>query len=213
MAQERIESIAVIPTGTGEDEVWFGAHRRINSVNQRYLEQMQTRVYGDLEDAFFVDSAVEYDSDATTTITGLDHLEGEAVIGVADGLEISGTVSSGSITLATAASHVIVGLANTYKLKPMRLDVTTKAGTTKGSIKKFAEMAVSFLKSLDVEYGIDTSNLYDVEFSSPLAENTGDVVLNIDGGFSTQDPILITGSGPFPCVVRAIIPRVDLYGR
>jgi hypothetical protein len=203
------ESIAVLQKASGEDEVWLSIVRPINSTNHRYIERMKPRVY---TDAWFVDCGFEYDGVETDTITGLDHLEGEDIIGTADGVEFLKTVSGGSITLDTAASHVIAGLSNVYKLKPMRFDISVD-GTTKGTLKRFAELVVSFLKSQDVQYGIDMDNLFDVPFDDADAENTGDVVLNIDGGFSVEDPIIITGSGPFPCIVRALIPRLEESGR
>lgn len=94
----------------------------------------------------------------------------------------------------------------------MRLDVTTQGGTTHGSIKKTAEIVVSFYNSLDVNYGSSMSDLHAVT-GLGTALYTGDVVLPFDGGFTLDDDIYISGDGPFPCVVRAIIPRVDKTGR
>jgi len=42
---------------------------------------------------------------------------------------------------------------------------------------------------------------------------TGMKVAAIDGGFSIEDNILITGNDPAPCSVRAIVPRVRITGR
>lgn len=207
--EQNIKTIAVIPNASGEDEVWLGADRQINSTNHLYIERMAPRVY---DYAWFVDCGIEYDSTETTTITGADHLEGEQIIVLADGVEVHRTVVNGSFSLDTAAAHIIYGLSNVYKLQPMRFDISID-GTTKGTLKRFAELVVSFLKSLDVQYGIDMNSLYDVPFEDIDAENTGDVVLNIDGGFSVEDPIIITGSGPFPCIVRAMIPRLEEVGR
>lgn len=59
----------------------------------------------------------------TTTITGLDHLEGLIVTGLADGNVIPPTiVVGGSITLANAASAVIVGLPFTPQLQSLYLE-------------------------------------------------------------------------------------------
>ena len=64
-----------------------------------------------------MDSGITYNGAPTTTITGLDHLEGKEVTALADGSVVTGkTVSSGQITLGTEASVVHVGLPYTGKL-------------------------------------------------------------------------------------------------
>jgi len=106
----------------------------------------------------------------------------------------------------------IVGLPFRYTLQPMRMDMTTRDGTSLGSIKKTAVIAVSFYNTLDAQYGSSLDELKDVpDFESELF--TGDVVLPFDGGFTLDDPLYISGNGPFPCVVRAIVPRTQKTGR
>jgi len=105
-----------------------------------------------------------------------------------------------------------IGLNYTYILKPMRFDIVTQAGTTKGSIKRFAEIVISFFKTLGAKYGEDTDNLHTIEeFGSTVY--TGDVVVTHDGGFGVEDDFIISGDDPLPCVVRSIIPRVKKTGR
>jgi hypothetical protein len=216
----RTESVAVIPS-TSEDEVWVTCNRTINGSAVRYIERMKPRDWGDdMEDMFFVDSGLTYDGDSTSTITGLDHLEGETVAILADGaVQPSKTVSSGAITLTDAASVVQVGLPYTYKLKPMRMDQNTQQGTSKGSVKKITEAVISFYKTLNARYG-DGTDTYDInwretsaEYTTPPDLVTGDKVVVADGGFSVEDPFQIEGSDPMPCSIRAIIPRIEQTGR
>jgi hypothetical protein len=215
------ESVCVIP-GSTEDEVWMSVARTINSSTVRYIERMKVRYYGtDQDDCFFVDSGYTYDSTATTTITGLGHLEAASVVVMGDGVEQANkTVSSGSITI-TSASTVHVGLAYTYKLKPMRMDQNMQTGTTKGSIKRIAEAVVSVYKSFGTQYD-NNETTYDLivanntEDPANFTANTlytGDLVAHVDGGFSVENPFELTASDPYPCIVRAIIPRVELTGR
>jgi len=59
----------------------------INGSVVRHIVRFKPRDFGsDIEDAFYVDSGVTYDSTATTDITGLSHLLGETVAIFADGL-------------------------------------------------------------------------------------------------------------------------------
>ena len=214
------ESVAVIPA-TDEDEVWVSIKRTINSIGARYIERMKPRDWGsDNEDMFFVDSGLTYDSTPTTTVTGLDHLEGETVAILGDGAVLpSQVVSGGAITLVESVSVAQVGLPFTYKLKPMRFDQNTRQGTSKGSIKKIAEAVISFYKTLNAKYG-DGTTTYKIpwretsaEYGNPPDLVTGDKVVVADGGFSVSDPFQIEGDDPVNCSVRAIIPRLEVTGR
>ena len=51
----------------------------------KYIVYMKPIYFTDVEDAFYLDSGLTYDSTPTTTISGVDHLEGETVQVLADG--------------------------------------------------------------------------------------------------------------------------------
>jgi hypothetical protein len=211
-------SVAVIPA-EDEDEVWVIVYRTVGGKEARYLEQMQPRVVEDQEDLWFVDSGLDYDGDPDTTFSGLDHLEGEELKVLADGaIQPPVTVTSGAITISEAASRVIVGLRFRYTLKPMRFDLALGGGT-KGTLKKFAEVVLSFYKTLNAKYGVDASNLFEIDwrteeaYGSPPVLYTGDKPVVHEGGWDPEDSIIISGDDPFPCVVRAIVPRIEGLGR
>ena len=217
-----VESVAVIP-GSSEDEVWISTSRTIGGVTKRFVEQMQPRDWGDdAEDAFFLDAALKYDSTAAGTFTGLDHLNGETVNVRGDGAEFADlTVASGSSTLPNSAtvSVAIIGLSNRWKLKPMRADVNLADGNSKGSIKKITKVVISLLKAGGVEYGTDTDDLRSIDFrttedyDSPPDLFTGDKVVTFDGGFSSEDSVLLTGNEPLPVTIRALVYRGKITGR
>ena len=154
-----------------------------------------------------------------TTIDGLDHLEGETVSVLGDGaVQASKIVSDGEITIDEAADRVVVGLPYTYQVSPMRLDITTPIGTTHGSIKKISELVISFFATMNARYG-DGTDTYDIDwrvdetYGSPPVLFTGDKTVVFDGGFSTEDNMVISGSDPLPATIRAIIPRIQKTGR
>jgi hypothetical protein len=214
-----VNSVSVIPS-TNEDEVWITVVRLIGDTIVYHLEQFQPRNFRNQEDAWFVDSGLQYDSTATSSISGLDHLEGEEVAILADGaVQSRKTVTNGAITLDSPASKVTVGLPFRYKLKPMRLDLTFGAGTTKGSIKNMAEVAIDFYETLNTKYGVDVNNLFDIDFrttevhGSPPSFFTGEKILSTEGGFDPEDSILVTGDDPLPCTIRSMVPRVEVTGR
>lgn len=213
------ESVAIIP-GTDEDEVWVTTRRYINGAYARFVEQFQPRDFGDQEDAFFVESGLSYDGALESTFTGLDHLEGETVSILGDGAVFANeTVSSGSVTIREEVNKAHIGLPSRYSLKPMRLDLTTPGGVTIGSIKKIAQLVISFFETLNAQHGTSTDDLIPIEwrtteaYDSPPALFTGEKIVSHDGGFSDEDSILISGNDPLPCTIRAIIPRVEKTGR
>jgi hypothetical protein len=131
----------------------------------------------------------------------------------------SETVEAGEITLSGVYTKVVVGLSYRYKLKPMRFDSQFADGTTKGSVRKVAELVLSFLKSGNVEYGRDVENLSNIDwrtteaYGEPPALYTGDKTVVFDGGFDAEDSILITGNDPLPCTLRCMVLKAHFEGR
>jgi hypothetical protein len=210
-----VESVCRIP-GSSEDETWMVVRRTINSVSVRYIERTKPWDFGVQEDGFFVDSGLTYSGAATATVTGLNYLEGKTVSICGDGVAYpDAVVSSGSVTLVGGtAAKIHVGLSYTYTCKPMKLDVNT---SSRGAIKKISKLVLSFYESLGVQYGKNSSTLYDVDFPrtsifEAIPMYTGDMTLHFDGGFTEEDDLIITGSLPLPCTLLAIVAMVDGYG-
>lgn len=215
-----VQSACVIPSAAGEDEVWLAVIRNIGGTNHTYIERMQPRYFENQQDCCFVQCGIEYDDAETDTFDGLDHLEGETVCVLGDGAVYAPTaVSDGEITIANSVSKAYIGLAYTYKLQPLRIVLGGPQGTTQGSITKIAELVLSFYRTLNARYGPDDDELVDInwrtteDYDSPPALFTGEKMVTLDGGFSTENPIIISGSEPLPCYVRAIIARLEKSGR
>ena len=114
IANGAVESVAVIPNQSGYDDLYMVVRRTINSQTKRYVEVLEREFEASetaREDGIFLDSCLTYSGAPATVITGLDHLEGESVTALADGVPVHGlTVSSGQVTLPSPASKVHVGL-------------------------------------------------------------------------------------------------------
>ena len=153
------ESVAVI-SGDPENEVWVSVERDIDGSTVRYIEYFETRDWGsDNDDAFFVDCGITYDSTATTTITGLGHLEGEEVLVWADGVQLGNeTVASGQITIDSSSSTVQVGLPYTVQVKTMPLSYMGEGMTIQGRIKRIGEVISRHYESGDYYVGRDTTD-------------------------------------------------------
>ena len=158
-----IESVAVI-NGSPEDEVWVIVERTIGGSTVRYIEQFQPRDFGDSTDAIFVDASVTYDSTASSAMTGLDHLDGQTVYVLADGVQFdTEVVSSGAITLSlddvtTTASTVQMGLGYEVQLRTMPLS-WVGGESIQGKEKKISETITRWYKSGDFSIGKSASKL------------------------------------------------------
>jgi hypothetical protein len=82
-------------------------------------------------------------STPTTVVSGLNHLEGLTVTGLADGgVIVPMAVVNGSITLQTAASAITVGLAYQPQLQTLYMDAPTQGGTMQGKRKDIYNIVV-----------------------------------------------------------------------
>ena len=163
--------MAVI-SGSAEDQVWVSANRTIGGSTKRYIEYFSTRDFGsDIDDAFFVDSGITYDSTATTTITGLDHLEAESVAVLADGaIQTNKTVSSGQITIASA-STVQAGLVFDVEMKTMPMSLAAQGASVLGRMQRINQVIPKYYNSGDFYVGRDST---DKELLSVSGMDTSD---------------------------------------
>jgi hypothetical protein len=131
-----VESIATIPSADG-DEVWMIVRRSIGAGTQRYVEKLQEGVYGD---SAVIDSGV-----ASTAWSGLGHLEGETVTVQADGVFAGEhVVVSGAVTLARAATSVVIGLPFAPRVKLLPPEIQTGMGSASGNAMRTSEVTVRF---------------------------------------------------------------------
>jgi len=148
-----------------------------------------------------------------TTITGLDHLEGETVNICGDGAKLSAqTVVSGSITLPSPAAVVHVGLPYTSKMKTLRLEAGNQITTLQGETKIIKSLVIRFYKSLGGAVGPDENNV-DVMFfrdsSMPMGTApqlySDDKEILLIGEYSTNGQVYIESSDPLPLNISAIV--------
>lgn len=107
-----VEDAFTLP-GDIEDEVYYLVRRRIGGSTVRYLEKwaLESECRGGTMNKL-ADSFIVYNSTATGTLTGLNHLEGESVVVWGDGIYHGEyIVASNQITLADSATvrEAIVG--------------------------------------------------------------------------------------------------------
>jgi hypothetical protein len=200
-SDSEIESIAIIYGGTrSEDEVWVSVKRTIDGGTVRYIERFAPReLPSSQSDYKFLDSYIT-DTGGDTTITGLDHLEGETVQILGDGLvQATKVVSGGEITAETAATKYQVGLGYTSTLVPMDLDIE---GTNLSTTKRINRAMVDLNSTIGGEIGPDLQHLESIPTGTSLF--TGFKVIAIPGGYSRDTDITIRQTEPLPMTVLAI---------
>ena len=213
-----VESVEVLPTDNSEYQVWVIVKRTIDGATKRYVEYLHNQDFDETDDTSFnyLDSQLAYDGSATTTISGLDHLEGEEVSILADGAtHPNKTVSSGAITLDRSSTKVKVGLPYVSLLQTMRIDAGSQNGTSQSKTKRIYEITARLYESIGIEIGPDLDNMERIPFrSSANAMNsgvnvfTGDKDIEFRGNYETDGFIFVRQNQPLPLTVLSLYPRL-----
>lgn len=157
----------------------------------------------------------EVDIAGTTTISGLDHLEGETVKVTAGGNIVgTETVSGGEITIALDVFTYQVGLSYKMKVRTMRLSVPQQGGTLQTRIKRIHETVVRYIRSkfgkAGQEYG---GREYLQNLSTTFSTNSQDDTKPTDGGFSEDAYTVVTSEEPVPFTLLATIVSFEVEER
>lgn len=212
------ESVCVTPGQNGADDVWVVVRRTVNGVVKRFVEILQPAFeYQQAGDAFCVDCGLTYEGAATTTVTGLSHLNGSTVSALADGTPYEGLpVSGDSVTLPVAASKIHVGLPYVAEAETLELDVGAKDGSLLGRKKRVTEVILSLLETdfSGLEVSSPTRRRWETVKTETLAGavlglQTDNVRAPMDDSWQGKGRIRIRHSGPTPCTIRAAVPAFD----
>lgn len=157
---------------------------------------------------------------AVSTISGLDHLEGETVQVLADGAaHPDRTVSSGAITLNGNYGEVHVGLGYTSLMVTLRLEGGSALGTAQGKIKRIYEVVVRIYNSLGFQIGrVDQMDIVPFRDSSmamdrPPSLFTGDKRVTFPQGYNKNGQMRLQQTQPLPFNIIALFPKVEVYDK
>jgi len=213
------ESIASISGTLTEDEVWVIVKRTINGATKRYVECFSDFDFDetDANDFKFLDSHLSYSGSATTTLSGLAHLEGQTVSILADGAaHANKTVSSGAITLDRSVTKACVGLSYDSILQTMRIEGGAAEGTSQGKTKRISKVVLRLFETVGVKVGPSLTNLELIPFrtTSSLLSNpvdtllSGDKEIEFNDDYNSDGFIFIKQDQPLPCSILAIYPTL-----
>jgi hypothetical protein len=197
-------------------ELWRTARARITTVVDQ--EIVRTTII-----AAFPDDDLPFNTWRMTssTLRGLYHLEGETVVGLVDGQEVTGlTVTDGAVTLPFQASRAVIGFPYTSTLVTQRIEAGASIGTAQAKVKRIHKLALRLYASLGGKIGPSATNLDNIIYRTqtdfmnevpPLL--TGDTdVIPFPSGYETDGRIWVVSSQPLPMTVIALYPELETAG-
>lgn len=167
-----------------------------------------------------------------STLTGLNHLEGLTVTGLADGNVITPvTVVNNSITLPFPASRIVVGLAFLPQLQTVYLDPPSQTGTTQTKRKTVNSVGVRMESTRGISIGtnqpdtsvqpdnatVPWSGLIEIkQAANPATPGnaiplfTGDYFMNVSSGWEEHGQVAIQQNFPLGAAINGIITYYNL---
>ena len=213
-------SLCSLPDMNGErDDLYIAVKRKIDGVTKTYLEKMTDGLPEDEENAtnsVFVDCAKTYDfAQDTTEITGLSHLEGLTVDILADGgVQPSRKVENGTITLQSAAKHVVVGIGYKSIVEPSAI---VPAEGRERTIKHISKIEAMLLETLGGKAGINEATAKEFPYytgtqkmTAPIPLFSGAKEIESGGRWSKESNVCIVQDAPLPMTLQALYVTMEI---
>jgi len=213
-------SVAVLRNLTGDDEVFAVVERNgVFHLEAFASGQQALQEAGDLAACHHLDAGVFYDGGETTTstVSGLDHLDGQEVSVFADGTVSTATVAGGHVTLPSPALRVHVGLPVDSVLRSLPLDVNADTGPTTFRMKRAHEILLDVFESRggQLQTGDEAPAALDYSRASdwlgPVSAFTGLMARTLPGGFVRDLSYTIRHDEPHPFIARAVVVRWQIH--
>lgn len=210
------ESVCCVAEGN-EDVLYVVVRRNIDGVSKRFVERLNSQLFDEPADAFFVDSGLTYSGAPATTISGLWHLEGETVAILGDGAVFpQQVVVDGAITLEEPVSKAQIGLPIISEVQMLPLTVEGLPTGGPSFVKNVTKAFLRVYRSSGVFIGPDADNLTEYKqrteevYGSPPALATGEIEVPITPTWSKEGSIYIRQTAPLPLTIQSIALEVAL---
>jgi len=211
------ESVACVAEGA-EDAVYAVVRRTINGQSVRYIERMAPRLFGEQENAFFVDSGLTYNGVPADAISGLAHLEGCTVSILADGaVHPPRVVSSGAVQLDVEASVVHVGLPIEADAQTLPLAFAIQ-GFGQGRQKNVNKAWLRVFRSSGIFAGPSFERLVEAKqrtiepYGSPPALKSEEIPIAITPSWTDNGQVCVRQSDPLPLTIVSMSLEVSIGG-
>lgn len=208
----KVLSIGVLSNGSNE-ELYLAVKRK----NGTFVEKMPTRLpNADPKERFFVDCGRTYCGTPANVISGLDYLEGEKVVALADGNVVKDlVVANGQITLQTPASVVNVGLPYESVLETLTFDVNAGDGSQKNRKKRVVAVSVRYNNSRGTKISVNGHREVDMlkremeGYNDPISLKSGFYREILPSAHKEPTTIKIRQDEPLPVTIVSIIPELE----
>jgi hypothetical protein len=200
------ESCACIPIATG-DQIWVVTNRSINGAAVKYIERMTSNS--------FTDCSLKGTSGPGVAVwTGLNHLEGETVSILADGVVMpDAIVTGGQITLSRPAFSVDIGLPFIPKVKLLTPEIGTGTGSAQGNSMRVSEVTIRLVETIGAEVNgqvIAFRQFGEDVLDNPVDAYTGDHRIEVLGWDRGKTDIEITQPQPLPFHLLCVIMKLTV---
>lgn len=202
------------------DALYAVVRREINGQTARYVERMEPRRFDGIEDAFFVDSGISYESgEPQDEFTGLEHLEGKEVSILADGAVMPRqTVSGGAIRIGVKARKVHAGLPVVSEIETLPVAAQVDGAYGQGRRKNVSRVFLRVLRSSGVWAGpgggalTEYKQRSDEPYGSPPALRSGEIEIIVRPSWENDGRALVRQLDPLPLSVLSIVAEVSFGG-
>lgn len=219
-----VKSITVVPNSDGvSEDLFLLVERTVNGTTKRYLEVMQKpftiKVGEPATDAWYLDSALELTGRASSSLSGLDHLEGETVQVFVDGeVREPKTVTAGSIQLdRPVTTRALVGLHTPARIVTLNPEFALADGATADKKRRTRAITVR-ARGIGGKAGIEGGR-YPAQNLKPsygAAADTASVCFDASvkvspgQGFANDQRIEIIQDQPLPLEVLALVANMEV---
>jgi hypothetical protein len=209
----KYECVVTVREGQ-EDIAYFVIQREIQGQQKRFIERYRSRFITNARDGFFVDCGLmgEFEN-PVTEIYGLDHLEGETVIVLADGGVVEDRiVQDGSISLKIPAKKIFVGLPFEFEIETLNVE----GENTQGLKKIINSISVKIHNSREDFFVVSDNGQ---EFQNPRSiENINDAGLLISRDIpavplatpTTEATVHLKQKYPLPLTILSIAAVINV---
>lgn len=156
-----------------------------------------------------------------STLSGLDHLAGRTVVGLADGNVIGDEGElvvglDGALTIPNPAGVVHIGLPYTSDIETLELEPGQE--TAQGILKSVSKVTLRVERSRGIFAGPSFDRLEpwvdrdDEGYRQPIDPSTGTIEIGFSPGWDRHGRVCIRQSYPLPMTINSIIPDVQFGG-
>ncbi|WP_051919478.1 hypothetical protein [Basilea psittacipulmonis] len=206
-------------TEDNEDVLYTVVKRNINGKTVRYIERMSAFLFGNQENAFFVDSGLSYSGVPIKELTGLDHLEGKKLNVLVDGsVHPQCVVKDGKIALNVAGSVIHVGLPIVSDMQTLPIAVQLDNAYGQGRVKNINRAWLRVYQSSGIWVGPDEDNLreYKQRRNEPLGSatklKTGEVDVLTTPSWTDGGQVFVRQTDPLPLTIISLTAEVTAGG-